>query len=101
MDVGGVFSPREEGALRSNQFVPSLVSGEGVRVEFGEKSRGDDLADDLSDFVPRGPDVSEHDGVALSIHANGVDLEVDVNVASECVGNNERRGGKIVGTGVG
>jgi len=42
MDVGRVLGPGEEGALRSLKVVPSLVSCKSVRVEFTEKSGGDD-----------------------------------------------------------
>lgn len=42
MDVGGVLGPGKEGTLRSLKVVPSLVSCESVRVEFTEKSGGDD-----------------------------------------------------------
>ena len=90
MDVGGVLSPGEEGALRSLKLVPSLVSSEGVGVEFREKSWSDDLTDNLSNFVSGGPDISEHDGVSILVSANWVDLEVNVDSASEGIGDNKR-----------
>ena len=91
MNVGGVFSPREELALRSLKVVPSLVSSQSVRVEIGEEFRSDDSSDNLSDFVSCGPEVSEHNRVALRISTDWLNFEVDVDGASKCVGDNERR----------
>ena len=90
MDVGGILSPGEEGALGGFKIVPALVSSEGVGVEFGEESWGDDLTDNLSNFVSARPDISEHDGVSILVSANWVDLEVDVDSASEGVSDNKR-----------
>ena len=66
-----------------------------------EKSGGDDLSNDLGNFFSRRPDVTEHDGVSILIHANGINLEVDIDGTGDSVGDDKRGRGKVVGTGVG
>ncbi len=90
MDVGGVVGPREKLSLGSLKLVPSLVSCQSVGVEIGEKLRGDDRGNYLSDLISRRPDVTEHDRVALGIGTDRFDIEIDVDGASKSIGDNER-----------
>ncbi len=90
MDVGGVVGPGEKLTLGSLKLVPSLVSCQRVGVEFREELRGDDRLNYLSDLISRRPDITEHDRVALGIGTDRLDIKVDVDGASKCVGDNER-----------
>ena len=87
--------------MRSLEIVPSLVSSESIRVEILEESGSDDLVDDGVDIISRWPDVGEHDRVTLGVIANGLCLEVNVDVASKGVGDDKRRRGQVVGPRVG
>lgn len=57
VNVSGVFSPGEEFALGCYQVVPSLISCQGLGVEFSEQFRGHVLSDYLLDFVTGRPNV--------------------------------------------
>jgi hypothetical protein len=60
----------------------------------------DNTVGDLRDLVAGGPDITEEDGLALLVVSKGLCFEIEVNGAGKGVGNNKRRGGQVVSTGV-
>ena len=91
VDVCRILCPGEKLALRCLQVVPTLVSGECVRVELLEEGRSDDLTDECGNLFPGWPDIAEHHWVTRLISANGLRVKVDIHSASKCVGNDKRR----------
>jgi hypothetical protein len=93
MDVGRVFSPFEKLASRGLKLVPSLVSGQSLRVEFLEKSGGHRGRDNLLDVSTRRPDVLKHHWLSVLVITDRVLFEVNVDGSSKGVGDNKRRTG--------
>jgi len=101
VDIGRVFSPCEQVASRSFKFVPSLVSSQSLRVEFLEELGSHGGSDNFLDLGSGRPDVLEHDRLAFLVETERLSLEVNVNITSNGVGNNERRTGEVVTSGQG
>lgn len=101
VDVCGILSPGEEGALGRLEVVPSLVSRQSVRVELLEELWSNNLTDNSRNFVPSGPDITQHNRVAILVSSNWVSLEIDVHSACKSVGDHKRWRRKIVSSCVG
>ena len=56
---------------------------------------------DAGDFLLRGPDVVEEDGLAGLVFADGVAVEIVIDAAGEGVGDDERRRHEVVGANFG
>jgi len=100
VDVGGVVIPGVEFTSGGFEVLPHLGSLEDVVVDVHEHLGLDaSFGDDLHLFAG-GPDIGEEDVFAVLVLADGLGLEVVVDSAGKGVGDDERRGSKVVGTGV-
>lgn len=71
--------------------VPSWGTLRDLVVDFGEHLRLEALGDSILGEGSRWPDVSEEDGLAGLVVAEGFLLEIDVHVADESVRDNQSR----------
>ncbi len=97
LDVGRVGVPLVEVALGDLHVVPLLVAGVDVGVLLSVDLRVQGVVDLPGHLLLRRPHVLEVDGVALAILAQRVLREVYVHRAGQGVGDDERRGGEVVG----
>ena len=57
--------------------------------------------DEVGDFLVRGPDVFQIDRLAVFRGAQGLGRQVDVHITGQRIGDNQGRGGEVVGAHVG
>jgi len=101
VDVGGVFFPIVDLAFGSLKVLPHLAALEDVLVGSLEHLGLDNTVSDGADLLTAGPDLSQENILSLLVLAKRSRLEVEIDGAGESVSNDQRRGGEVVGTGVG
>ena len=89
-DIGRVSLPLEQLASRHFQLVPLLVSPEYVRIVAGKRRRINTAIHKLHNLLLIRPDVLEIYRLSIGIDADRVLGEVDVDVAGQCIGDDER-----------
>ena len=99
--VGRGLIPREAVAPGDLQRVPALVPRVHLRVLGAEHLRFHGGADGFVDLVPAGPDVAQEDLLAPVVRPQRLAVHVDVHPARERVGDDEGRGGEVVGARIG
>ena len=97
LHVGGAVVPAVAAALGGFERAPGGVALEHRAVLVAEHLGAHGVAHGPLDRVLGGPEVGEHDGVAVAVLADGLGQGVEVHVAGERVGHDERRRGKVVG----
>ena len=93
VDVGRGVVPIVELASRGIKILPHLGSVEDRVVCSLEHLGGDNLVGHGGDLLTARPYVSKEDIVALLVLAERLRLEVEVDGASQSIGNDERRRG--------
>ena len=100
MDVGRLLIPFVELAARGFQLLPHRATLEDGVVGILEHLGIDVFAANGKNFLTSGPDIFQENILAVLILTKGLVLEVEVDRARECVGNDKRRRGKVVCTSV-
>ena len=96
LDVGGFFVPGVEIAFGDRQRAPVLVAGENVGIFLAEHFAGDGSAHGCFDFLGRGPDIAEIDGLAGFVVAERFVDDVEIHASGKRVGDDQRRRGEII-----
>jgi hypothetical protein len=101
VDVGGVVVPRVEFTFGGLEVLPHLGSLEDVVVNVNEHLRLDASFGNDLDFITSGPDVGEENVFAVLVLSERLGLEIVVDGTGKGVGDDKRRRGQVVGSGVG
>ena len=96
LDVGRGRRPVVGLAVGGLDRAPVLVALEDVGVLRLEGPARHRRLDELGDLLVRRPDVLQEDGIAVPVRAERLAGQVDVDVAGERIGDDERRAGEIV-----
>lgn len=91
VDVGRFVLPFVLDALLDFETVPSVGTLGDTRVVLNEHFGSDNLSGNRFDFFSGWPDVSEEDIIAFLVLAQGLSVEIEVHVTSECVRDDQRR----------
>jgi len=100
VDVGGGIVPVVELASWGIKILPHLASLEDVAIGSSEHLGVDHAVGHLLHLGAGWPDVSEEDVLALLVLTERLGLEVEVYGTGQGVGNDERWGCEVVGSGV-
>ncbi len=87
-------------ALRHLDALPFVVAFKDVGIFRHEGFAGDRFLHQFGDLCLRGPDILEEDVVAVFVLTQRLGRDVDVHVTGQRVGDDERRGGQVVGAHV-
>lgn len=98
LNIGRVV-PLEKLSFWAFEFIPSLVSCEGLTVEFFEQLWLNNSLNYLFNFVSEWPDILEEDIASISSFADWLSLEIDVASSSQAVCYDQRWGCEVVGSG--
>lgn len=96
VDVGRVILPFVLKGFFSLKAVPSVGSLGDLGIDFSEHLRGQTGGDHIIDFSSGGPDISEKNWLSIGISSNRLSFEVNIDLAGNGIGHNQRRGGEIV-----
>lgn len=99
VDISRVRLPVVLDSLGSLEVVPSLSSLGNDVIDFLEHLRLDGLSNELLDLVSGWPDVSQEDWLSVFSGSDWLGFEVNVDGSGKSVGNNERWGTEVVGSG--
>ena len=94
--VGRAVAPLEGHAALDRDLAPVRLALEHVAVLLREQVLGDGLADDARDLAAGRPDVAQVHLLALVVGAERRAHQIDIHVAGERIGDNERRGSEVV-----
>jgi hypothetical protein len=81
--------------------LPLFVALEDIGVFLLERLARDGRVDQIGDFLVGGPDVLQVDRLAVLAGAKRLGRQVDVHVAGQRIGHDQRRAGQVVGPHVG
>ena len=101
LDIGRGRGPVIGLTIRGLDRLPFFVAFEHIGVFLQEGLARYGLLDQIRDFLRRGPDVFQIDGLAILGGADRILRDVDIHIACDGIGHDQRRACQIVGAHIG